>query len=144
MDSARRWLSLCRRIREAQHDPAFKSILNDADLVVPDGMPLVWLRLHGWPLARRVYGPELMLEMCRQTASRAYRHFLFGGMAGVADRLASALQHRFPGLVISGTCSPPFQPLTEVQEEDLLATIYLPPFALAVFNVFSVIYAVLS
>ena len=111
-------------IMEAQHDPAFKSILNDADLVVPDGMPLVWLsRLHGWPLARRVYGPELMLEVCRQTASRECRHFLVGGPPGVADRLAFVLKHRFPGLVISGTCSPPFRPWSEVQEEELVATI---------------------
>jgi N-acetylglucosaminyldiphosphoundecaprenol N-acetyl-beta-D-mannosaminyltransferase len=111
-------------IMEAQHDPAFKSILNGADLVVPDGMPLVWLgRLRGQPLARRVYGPDLMLEVCRQTASQSYSHFLVGGAPGVADQLATVLQKRFPGLVISGTCSPPFQPLTEGQEEDLLATI---------------------
>jgi N-acetylglucosaminyldiphosphoundecaprenol N-acetyl-beta-D-mannosaminyltransferase len=58
-------------IMEAQHDPEFKSILNAADLVVPDGMPLVWLsRFRGRPLARRVYGPDLMLEVCHQTAQR--------------------------------------------------------------------------
>jgi N-acetylglucosaminyldiphosphoundecaprenol N-acetyl-beta-D-mannosaminyltransferase len=110
-------------IMEAQHDPTFKSILNSADLVVPDGMPLVWLgRLHGRHLARRVYGPDLMIEVCHQTTSRS-SHFLVGGAPGVADRLATALKQRFPGLVISGTCSPPFAPLTEVQEEDLVATI---------------------
>lgn len=111
-------------IMEAQHDPALKSILHAADLVVPDGMPLVWLsRFHGRPLSRRVYGPELMLEVCRQTASGNSRHFLVGGAPGVANRLATALQHRFPKLVISGICSPPFQPLTEVQEEELVALI---------------------
>jgi N-acetylglucosaminyldiphosphoundecaprenol N-acetyl-beta-D-mannosaminyltransferase len=111
-------------IMEAQHDPAFKSILNSADLVVPDGMPLVWLgRLRGRHLARRVYGPDLMLEVCHQTARRSCSHFLVGGAPGVADRLATALKHRFPGLLISGTCSPPFEPLTQVQEEDLVETI---------------------
>ena len=76
-------------IMEAQHDLEFKSILNAADLVVPDGMPLVWLsRFRGRPLARRVYGPELMLEVCRRTASRTCHHFLVGGAPGVADRLA--------------------------------------------------------
>jgi N-acetylglucosaminyldiphosphoundecaprenol N-acetyl-beta-D-mannosaminyltransferase len=111
-------------IMEAQHDPEFKSILNAADLVVPDGMPLVWLsRFRGRPLARRVYGPELMLEVCRQTASTSRPHFLVGGAPGVADRLAAVLKHRFAGLVISGTCSPPFEPLTESQEQDLVATI---------------------
>lgn len=111
-------------IMEAQHDPEFKSILNAADLVVPDGMPLVWLgRLGGRHLARRVYGPDLMIEVCHQTASTSCCHFLVGGSPGVADRLANVLMHRFPGLVISGTCSPPFQPLTESQEQDLVATI---------------------
>jgi N-acetylglucosaminyldiphosphoundecaprenol N-acetyl-beta-D-mannosaminyltransferase len=111
-------------IMEARHDRAFKSILNSADLLVPDGMPLVWLgRLRGRPLARRVYGPDLMIEVCRQTASKSCSHFLVGGAPGVADRLATALKHRFPGLVIAGTCSPPFEPLTEAQEGDLLATI---------------------
>ena len=111
-------------LMEAQHDPAFKSILNAADLVVPDGMPLVWLsRFRGRPLARRVYGPELMLEVCRQTASRTCHHFLVGGAPGVADRLAAILKHSFPGLSILGTCSPPFECLTEVQEEDLVGAI---------------------
>jgi N-acetylglucosaminyldiphosphoundecaprenol N-acetyl-beta-D-mannosaminyltransferase len=111
-------------IMEAQHDPRFKFILNAADLVVPDGMPLVWLgRLRGRPLAHRVYGPDLMLEVCRKTASRNRSHFLVGGASGVADQLAAVLRLRYPGLVISGTCSPPFQPLTETQEEDVVATI---------------------
>ena len=111
-------------IMEAQHEPAFKAVLNTADLVVPDGMPLVWLsRIRGRPLARRVYGPELMLEVCRQTASRSVSHFLLGGAPGVADRLATALRHRFAELAIAGTCSPPFHPLSEGQEEDLLETI---------------------
>lgn len=111
-------------IVEAQRDPTFKSILNAADLVVADGMPLVWLsRLRGRPLERRVYGPELMLELCRQTASSPCRHFLVGGAPGVADRAATLLKDRFPGLMISGTCSPPYQPLTEAQDEDLVATI---------------------
>ena len=68
-------------VSEALHDPAFKVILNSADLVVPDGMPLVWIgRLRGIRrLQRRVYGPELMLEFCKQTARKKYRHFFFGG-----------------------------------------------------------------
>jgi N-acetylglucosaminyldiphosphoundecaprenol N-acetyl-beta-D-mannosaminyltransferase len=52
-------------IIEAQRDPTLKYILNAADLVVPDGMPLVWLgRFRGRP-PRRVYAPDLMLEVCR-------------------------------------------------------------------------------
>ena len=66
-------------VTEALDDTHFRDILRAADLVVPDGMPLVWLgRLHGYRLRRRVYGPELMDTFCKQTGSR-YRHFFYGG-----------------------------------------------------------------
>jgi N-acetylglucosaminyldiphosphoundecaprenol N-acetyl-beta-D-mannosaminyltransferase len=110
-------------VMEAHHDPEFKRILNSADLVVADGMPLVWLsRLKGIGLKRRVYGPELMLSVCQQKTSKRLRHFLFGGAPGVADRLAIVLQDKYPGLEIVGTCSPPFRPLTLDEDEKLVAS----------------------
>jgi N-acetylglucosaminyldiphosphoundecaprenol N-acetyl-beta-D-mannosaminyltransferase len=113
---------------EAQHDPDFKSILNPVDLVVLDAVPLVWLgRYRGPPFGRRVSGSDLMLEVCRQRASPSCHHFLVGGAPGAADRLATVLKPRFPGLVISGTCSPPFRPFTEGQEEELVAMINRAP-----------------
>jgi N-acetylglucosaminyldiphosphoundecaprenol N-acetyl-beta-D-mannosaminyltransferase len=102
---------------EAQHDPNFKRVLADADLVVPDGMPLVWIsRLRGKALRRRVYGPELMLTFCKHTAAAGCRHFLYGGETGVPEQLARFLQEWCPGIRIVGTYSPPFRPAT--QEED--------------------------
>jgi N-acetylglucosaminyldiphosphoundecaprenol N-acetyl-beta-D-mannosaminyltransferase len=129
------WIAECRGCRsiavtgmhgvtEAQHDPAFKEMLNAAYLVVPDGMPLVWLaRMRGFPLRRRVYGPELMATFCEQTAAKGYRNFLYGGDVGVAEKLASVLCERFPGLVISGVCTPPFRALTEAEDNQIVATI---------------------
>jgi N-acetylglucosaminyldiphosphoundecaprenol N-acetyl-beta-D-mannosaminyltransferase len=108
-------------VMEAHHDPEFKRILNSADLVVPDGMPLVWLsRLKGIGLKRRVYGPELMLSVCQQISFKRVRHFLLGGAPGVADRLAIVLQAKYSGLEIVGTCSPPFRPLTPDEDEKLV------------------------
>lgn len=108
-------------ITEAQNDPSFKAVLNAADLVVPDGMPVVWLaRLHGTRLKRRVYGPELMLTFCAETAQRGYRHFLYGGAPGVPEQLAGTLTSRFPGLQIAGTYSPPFRPLSAEEEKQML------------------------
>lgn len=99
-------------VMEAQQDPGFRSILNAADLVVPDGMPLVWLgRWHGYALRRRVYGPELMETFCRSTGP-LYRHFFYGGGPGVADRLAGVLKQRY-GVTTVGTYFPPFRPLTD-------------------------------
>ncbi len=100
-------------VTEARQDPAFRAILNGADLVVPDGMPLVWLgRLHGHGLKRRVYGPELMLAFFERTARRGHRHFFYGGAPGVPQELAETLVARFPGTKVAGTYSPPFRSLS--------------------------------
>jgi N-acetylglucosaminyldiphosphoundecaprenol N-acetyl-beta-D-mannosaminyltransferase len=108
-------------VTEAQNDPSFKAVLNAADLVVADGMPLVWLaRLRGNRLKRRVYGPELILTFCAQTAQCGYRHFLYGGAPGVPEQLAETLTSRFAGLQIAGTYSPPFRPLNAEEEKQML------------------------
>ena len=105
-------------VMEAQHSPGFRSVLEAADLVVPDGMPLVWLgRWHGHPLHRRVYGPELMETFCRSTGP-SYRHFFYGGGPGVAVRLAEVLKQRY-GVNAVGTYSPPFRPLTDEESEQV-------------------------
>lgn len=111
-------------IVEAKHDPTFKDILNAADLVVPDGMSLVWLgRRKGYDLPRRVYGPELMLEFCEKTAGRGYRHFFYGGEPSVPERLAESLKRRFPALEVCGTCSPPFRPLDPEEDRNIVKKI---------------------
>ncbi len=111
-------------VSEAQEDPGFKAILNAADLVVPDGMPLVWLgRLHGHSLTRRVCGPELMLDFCEATARKGYRHFFYGGAPGVPDRLAERLAKCFPDLQVAGIYSPPFRPPTREEDESVVARI---------------------
>jgi N-acetylglucosaminyldiphosphoundecaprenol N-acetyl-beta-D-mannosaminyltransferase len=111
-------------VMEAQRDAEFKLVLRSADRVVPDGMPLVWLgRLRGHRLARRVYGPELMLSVCERTASTGVRHFLFGGAPEVPEQLGQSLRKRFPGLEIVGACSPPFRSVTRQEDEQIVATI---------------------
>jgi N-acetylglucosaminyldiphosphoundecaprenol N-acetyl-beta-D-mannosaminyltransferase len=109
-------------IVEAQHDASFKTILKQADLVVPDGMPLVWLgRKCGYPMERRVYGPELTESFCRATHTK-YRHFFYGGVPGVADNLADFL-HIQSGACIAGTYSPPFRPLTDREDNEIIKRI---------------------
>jgi N-acetylglucosaminyldiphosphoundecaprenol N-acetyl-beta-D-mannosaminyltransferase len=111
-------------VMEAQHSDEFSEILEDADLVVPDGMPLVWLgRRAGFSLARRVYGPELMETFCRQTASYGYRHFFYGGAPKVAEQLASTLKERFSGLEVAGTISPPYRELTQAEDQHIVQQI---------------------
>ncbi len=112
-------------VMEAQHDAQFKAILNSADLVVPDGFPLVWLgRRKGFlRLRRRVYGPELMLRFCAESASKEYRHFFYGGAPGVAEELARRFAVQFPGLIVAGSFCPPFRPLTTEEDEAASAAI---------------------
>jgi exopolysaccharide biosynthesis WecB/TagA/CpsF family protein len=111
-------------IVEAQHDPSFKEILNSADAVVPDGMPLVWLgRRKGHYLARRAYGPDLLLEFCEKTAGRGYRHFFYGGEAGVPERLAESLKRRFPTIEVCGTFSPPMRQLDPEEDKEIVSMI---------------------
>ena len=103
----------------SREDAEFGEILGHASLVVPDGMPLVWLgRLQGFKqMRRRVYGPELMETFCLETGSK-YRHFFYGGAPGVADALAQAERERH-GIQIAGTYCPPFRALTEEEEKEV-------------------------
>jgi len=109
-------------IAEAWTDSEFRHALESADLVVPDGMPLVWLgRWHKHSLKRRVYGPELMETFCRETEP-VYRHFFYGGGDGTAERLAENLRQRHK-IVVAGTYTPPFRPLTDEEQRHVCALI---------------------
>ena len=111
-------------VMESQQDLALKDIHNNAGLVTPDGMPLVWLsRWMGFSNVERVYGPDLLLKVCQHSVSRGYRHFFYGGSKGVADRLANRLTDRFPGLNIVGTYSPPFRDLSPQEDERIITMI---------------------
>jgi N-acetylglucosaminyldiphosphoundecaprenol N-acetyl-beta-D-mannosaminyltransferase len=106
-------------ISESCRNFNFRAVLNQASLVVADGMPLVWLgRWHGYDMRRRVYGPELTDAFCRETGGK-YRHFFYGGAPGVADSLARAMQERY-GVSVAGTYCPPFRPLTEAEDREVV------------------------
>jgi N-acetylglucosaminyldiphosphoundecaprenol N-acetyl-beta-D-mannosaminyltransferase len=108
----------------AMFDPNLKQILNGADIVTPDGMPIVWaLRSFGRKTQQRVYGPNLMLALCRQSAQSGAGVFLYGGRPEVLGALAERLAGRIPGLRIVGMYSPPFRPLTPEEDADITAKI---------------------
>jgi N-acetylglucosaminyldiphosphoundecaprenol N-acetyl-beta-D-mannosaminyltransferase len=109
-------------VSEVLRDPSLRQVINQAGMVVPDGMPLVWLaRWHGISIRRRVTGAELMQGFCEQTGSR-YRHFFYGGAPGVAEDLAQKLNQRF-GIIVAGTYTPPFRPLTDQEEFEITARV---------------------
>src|SRR5208283_4638502 len=103
-------------VMEAQDDAAFKQILNRAFLCTPDGMPMVWAgKLAGHREMSRVYGPDLMLDVCAWSETSGCKHFFYGGADGVADLLAQRLKSRFPKLAVVGTFTPPFRALTAAE-----------------------------
>ena len=108
-------------VMEAQSDPDLRATLNQAFLNTPDGEPMVWVgRAQGHKGMSRVYGPDLMLEVFRLGVDRGYRHFFYGGNTGVAQALEEGLQARFPGTEIVGTHTPPFRPLNESEESEIV------------------------
>lgn len=89
-------------LRRARHDAAYRALLSEADLIVADGMPLVWAsRLQGTPLPERVAGSSLIHTLSEAAALRGQRLFLLGGAPGSAARAATVLAERFPGLPVA-------------------------------------------
>ena len=111
-------------VSEAKRDHSLRGILNAAMLCTPDGMPLVWMgRLQGRRAIDRVYGPDLLLNLCEHSQGAGFTHFLYGGHRGVAEALADELRKRFPALNIVGVATPPFGPLTEEARVELIGEI---------------------
>jgi len=107
-------------IISAKDDPSFAEILNSADVATPDGMPVVWaLRSFGSVGQQRVYGPTLMLELCRDAAERGHRIYLYGGRPEVLPMLEERLKQQFPALQIVGRYSPPFRPLSAEEDQQV-------------------------
>jgi len=111
-------------VMEAQADTAFRKILNGAFLCTPDGMPMVWAgKLNGHSGMSRVYGPDLMLDVCAWSEKNPCRHFFFGGAPGAAEALRDKLTARFPGLPVAGCYTPPFRALNAEEQKQLQETV---------------------
>lgn len=97
----------------ARHNPDFGQSMSQFDLILPDGMPLVWaINTHlrdEEKLKDRVYGPTLMLETLQATGHLSTcRHFLLGGKTSTLETLTNTFATRFPGVSIAGNYSPPY------------------------------------
>ncbi len=103
----------------------YREILNRAALVTPDGMPLVWaMRLLGIKRQTRVYGPDLMLAWCDRASKLQIPIYLYGGTNSTLEKLQTNLKQKFPNLIIAGVHSPPFRPLSVVEETEDIERIH--------------------
>ncbi|MGV9774689.1 WecB/TagA/CpsF family glycosyltransferase [Streptosporangium sp. NPDC003464] len=93
----------------AARDPEARGIIEGADLVVADGMPLVWAaKLLGTPVPARVTGADLIWSLAEAATFYRYPIYLLGGPPGVARQAAERLTARHPGLLVAGTDTPPY------------------------------------
>lgn len=107
-------------VMESQADEQLRFIHNRALLCTPDGMPMVWMgHLQGFRNMGRVYGPDLMLDVCEASVARKIRHFFYGGTQGVGSVLKEKMTARYPDLQVVGTYEPPFRPLNAEEENAL-------------------------
>jgi N-acetylglucosaminyldiphosphoundecaprenol N-acetyl-beta-D-mannosaminyltransferase len=99
-------------------------IIASCSLVLPDGMPLVWIsRLFGSPLKERVSGADLVPQLAQLSARKGYRIFLLGGREGVAARAAQKMEEMYPGVNIVGHYAPPLADLQRMDHGDTLQRI---------------------
>ncbi|MEL7238522.1 MAG: WecB/TagA/CpsF family glycosyltransferase, partial [Planctomycetota bacterium] len=96
-------------LKRCGNDVTFRALVEESDLVVADGMPLVWAsKFQGTPLPERVAGSNLIGTLSEAAAAAGRRIFLLGGDPGQAEGAAEVLRERYPDLDIGGTYCPPY------------------------------------
>lgn len=90
-----------------EYDEEFKQVYDNADLVLTDGMPLIWLsKWIGKPIIEKVSGSDLLPEVCKLASKEKYKVFFLGAAPGVAQKAADNLKNKYKGLDICGCYSP--------------------------------------
>lgn len=111
-------------VMTAHDEPEFARVVEGADLVTHDGMPLVWaMRFLGHTGVERVYGPHLMLFVCQAAAKRGIPIGLYGGSPAILADLCARLEQRYPGIQIPFRVSPPFRAATKEEDDRDLKTL---------------------
>ena len=111
-------------LMEGHWNQKFADVLMRADLLTPDGMPLVWMTgLMNRRSQDRVAGMDLMLTLCKQAQETNVSIFFLGSRPSMLSAIRGQLLVDFPELQIAGMLSPPFRPLTEEEDADIVRQI---------------------
>lgn len=110
---------------KAYFDKDLQKILDKFNYLLPDSQ---WVRhslhfLYGKALKNRVYGPELMLRICKLSSEQKYKIFLFGPSKKTVDTLKKRLKVLYPGIIIVGTQAAKFPPFTQQYKKNLIEKI---------------------
>jgi len=109
---------------EARRDADFAEVIARADVLTPDGMPLVWLmRRRGARGQERVAGMDLLPCLCRRAAQDNVSVFFLGSPPGTLAAIRGRLASELPKLVIAGMESPPFRRLTQAEDDAIVRRI---------------------
>lgn len=95
-------------VMKIENDSYLKQVVDNADMVLVDGKPLVWIsKLHGKPLKAKISGSDLVPLLCKVAAQKNYTIFIIGGKEGIAEQAKRKLEEKLPGIRILGTYAPP-------------------------------------
>ena len=109
---------------EAYKNPAFRRVLNSADLFCPDGIAPVWLSRAGkHPLAERVPGPDLLATFLQRADAKGFSSYFFGDTIETLSTLRRKVESEYPGHRVAGIFSPPFGEQSEEEERDFVSII---------------------
>lgn len=112
-------------LMEAYWHPDLSSVLENADLVTPDGMPLVWMmKLMGVPEQDRIAGMDILLALCQLAQLQNIRIFFLGSEAMILQKMRIKLEDNFPNLQIAGMEPLPFRPLTPTEDDAIMQKIH--------------------
>jgi N-acetylglucosaminyldiphosphoundecaprenol N-acetyl-beta-D-mannosaminyltransferase len=106
---------------EAHKDDQFSNVLSNADLITPDGMPLVWmLKLQGVHHQDRVAGLDVLLSLCERASAEGVSVFFLGSQSAILEKMRIQLEQEFPNLQIAGMEPLPFRPLTPEEDDAIV------------------------
>ncbi|MGU9283463.1 WecB/TagA/CpsF family glycosyltransferase [Clostridium perfringens] len=96
-------------IVKLESDKEFQNVYKNADLILTDGMPLIWIsKMKGNPIKEKISGSDFFPKLCERAAEKGYSLFLLGAAEGVAAKAAENLKEKYKGLNIVGTYSPSY------------------------------------
>ena len=105
---------------EAHNDEGFLELINNADIVTPDGQPLAWIMKVFYGIKQdRVSAMDMLPDLLQQMEKEKLPVYFYGGTQNMLDQTSKFVQEKYPGLVVSGLYSPPFRPLTNDEKNEI-------------------------
>ena len=96
-------------VMKMEKDEKLKEIIDNADIVLTDGKPLIWIsKLKNNPIKEKVSGSDLVPQLCELSNRKGYTIFILGGKEGIAEIAKKNLEKEYSNIKILGTYAPPF------------------------------------